>query len=300
MPKLNPRNQAIRNTSIVSLCTNISLACLKMVFGKFGHSQALFADGLLSLSDAIVDIVSIIGIKFWAKPADADHPKGHHKLEQIISILVGASIAFGGFLLAQDALQSLIQVEETKPTLHISVLIVIAIVLISKSILYFWVSKRATKWKSTVLFANATDHKVDLFSSLIPLVAILIEYYLPIHYSVDPFASLIVCGFIFYAAWNIIKESTFILMDGLPDEVNLEPIPKLINSVTKSGTLTQYTIESLDHKNILMIEMNYPEEFTLKECQQDCQQLIKICMDSIDFIDQAKITIVGGTDETVS
>ncbi len=116
-----------------------------MTAGKLGHSQALFADGLLSLSDAFVDLSALVGVRYWNKPADSDHPNGHQKLEQVISLLVGAAIAFTGLTLAHEALVTLMEATPKTSTVEPIALWVILIVLLVKGGLYVWVNGRAKK-----------------------------------------------------------------------------------------------------------------------------------------------------------
>jgi divalent metal cation (Fe/Co/Zn/Cd) transporter len=59
---------AIRNITWLAIAINIFLTLLKIIFGIVGHSQALIADGLHSLSDLLV------GAIYSTQPPDSEHP----------------------------------------------------------------------------------------------------------------------------------------------------------------------------------------------------------------------------------
>ena len=69
-------SKKVRKIVFLILAFNLSLTGLKFTIGLFGNSQALVADAIHSLADAITDLVVIIGSYFWGKPPDEDHPHG--------------------------------------------------------------------------------------------------------------------------------------------------------------------------------------------------------------------------------
>ncbi|NOH31549.1 cation diffusion facilitator family transporter [Vibrio mediterranei] len=273
MSELTRRNAVIKNTSLVSLFANVSLAALKMTAGKLGHSQALFADGLLSLSDAFVDLSALVGVRYWNKPADSDHPNGHQKLEQVISLLVGAAIAFTGLTLAHEALVTLMEATPKTSTVEPIALWVILIVLLVKGGLYVWVNGRAKKWSSTMLLANATDHKVDVISSVVPLLSILVEYYMPIHHNVDAFATLLVSGFVLYGAWNVIHSASFVLMDGQEEAIEREHIESAIRKLSLDATLVQVSYDKNEEQTTCILSVSFPSVLLLGRCWLECKKL---------------------------
>ncbi len=75
----------------VGLLCNLALAAAKAAAGILGHSQAVLADALHSLTDSVTDIAVILGVRYWTAPADDDHPHGHGRIETLITVL-GASV----------------------------------------------------------------------------------------------------------------------------------------------------------------------------------------------------------------
>jgi Co/Zn/Cd efflux system component len=76
----------------LGLGINIFLAAIKTTFGILGHSPALLAEGINSISDVAYYVVAGIFVRLANKPADIEHPYGHRQLESIASLVVGAFV----------------------------------------------------------------------------------------------------------------------------------------------------------------------------------------------------------------
>jgi cation diffusion facilitator family transporter len=94
-PRTAPLVKAVREgmrSSLVGIGANLALAVFKCAAGFLGHSFALVADGVESLSDVVSSTVVFFGLKFAIKPPDDDHPYGHGKAEPIASIVVSLAL----------------------------------------------------------------------------------------------------------------------------------------------------------------------------------------------------------------
>ena len=67
---------SIRVTVIGSVL-NVALIVLKLSLGILGHSRALVADGLHSMTDLITDLILVSGLIIGSKPIDESHHYGH-------------------------------------------------------------------------------------------------------------------------------------------------------------------------------------------------------------------------------
>jgi cation diffusion facilitator family transporter len=80
----------------LGLAANALLAALKSILGVAGHSPALLADGINSVSDVAYSLVVRVLMVFARKPADAEHPYGHERLESIGALVVGCFVLATG------------------------------------------------------------------------------------------------------------------------------------------------------------------------------------------------------------
>ena len=86
------REKKIYKVTVLGSVVNIVLVVLKFVFGILGHSAAMIADAVHSLSDLITDIVVLLFVKLSNKPQDSDHDYGHGKYETLATSLIGLAL----------------------------------------------------------------------------------------------------------------------------------------------------------------------------------------------------------------
>ena len=85
--KETPSGLAMR-VSVVSIIINVILSVFKLVAGVVANSGAMVSDAVHSASDIFSTIVVIIGMKFAVKKPDKEHPYGHERIENIVSIIL--------------------------------------------------------------------------------------------------------------------------------------------------------------------------------------------------------------------
>ncbi|MBU1694026.1 MAG: cation diffusion facilitator family transporter, partial [Verrucomicrobia bacterium] len=88
----------------IGLVINVVLSALKFVAGILGHSQAILADAVHSLSDLVTDAAVLLGIRFWAAPADQTHPYGHRRIETMVTTIIGGALFTVGMGIGYNAI----------------------------------------------------------------------------------------------------------------------------------------------------------------------------------------------------
>lgn len=86
------RNKSIYRVTLWGAIVNFILVALKFVAGILGHSAAMIADAVHSLSDLLTDFIVVFFVRISSKPADEDHHYGHGKYETLATLLVGGSL----------------------------------------------------------------------------------------------------------------------------------------------------------------------------------------------------------------
>ena len=76
---------------------DLVLTVIKVAGGVVGHSQALVADGLHSLSDLLTDAATLVTLRYASEPEDEGHPYGHGKIESVGAAIVGTMLVVIGF-----------------------------------------------------------------------------------------------------------------------------------------------------------------------------------------------------------
>ena len=86
------REKEIYKVTLVGSVGNVALLTFKFIAGVLGHSSAMIADAVHSLSDFITDVVVLVFVSISAKPQDRSHDYGHGKYETIATFLIGLAL----------------------------------------------------------------------------------------------------------------------------------------------------------------------------------------------------------------
>ncbi|MFN2309653.1 MAG: cation diffusion facilitator family transporter [Gammaproteobacteria bacterium] len=165
------RYRDIRRVTVVGMLINGLLAALKLSWGYLGHSQALIADGLHSLSDLASDFLLLFAARHATRDADAEHPYGHGRIETLFSVAQGLILGAFALGIAVDAGQRLFQPERLLQPGPIALLIA-ALSVLAKEALYRYTLRAARRLRSSMLHGNAWDHRSDAISSIIVIIGV--------------------------------------------------------------------------------------------------------------------------------
>ena len=91
------REKGIYRVTIVGSVVNLMLLIFKFVAGVLGHSAAMLADAVHSLSDFVTDVIVVVFVRISNKPQDKGHDYGHGKYETLATAIIGVVLLFVGF-----------------------------------------------------------------------------------------------------------------------------------------------------------------------------------------------------------
>lgn len=206
----------IRKAAIVGMLVNVAIAAAKAVCGVVFSSRALVADAVHSASDLVTDLAVVVGARYWAAPADEDHPYGHGKIEAFVTLAIAGMLAIVALELARDAVFSLAKreggVSSGAPALAAAIGGIV-----SKELLFVWTRSTARRVKSTALEANAWHHRSDALSSIPVAVAVAVAWFFPSLGWIDSAGALVVSVFVAYVAWNLARPAWQELTDAQID-----------------------------------------------------------------------------------
>lgn len=191
----------VRRTAWVALPVNIVLSALKFAGGILGNSQVLIADAVHSLSDSATDVALLIGVRFWSKPPDDEHPHGHQRIETLITVTIAVSLAAVAVGLMYNALTMLHKPHGGPPRWIAFVAAVISIAV--KEALCRWTAGVGRRIRSSAVVANAWHHRSDALSSVPAALAVVAGVIDPSWSFLDEVAAVVVALLILHAAWRI-------------------------------------------------------------------------------------------------
>lgn len=219
---MNREKQIFRVTFLGSF-VNLLLVVFKFIAGIVGHSAAMIADAVHSLSDFITDIIVIIFVAISGKPEDSDHSYGHGKYETLATAVIGIILFFVGVGLLISGIKAIVGALQGEPLQAPSLLALIAAVIsvVVKEALYRYTVKRGKALDSSSVVANAWHHRSDALSSIGTAIGIGGAVFLGEQWRIlDPIAAVVVSIFIIKVAVELIKPCIDELVErSLPEEV---------------------------------------------------------------------------------
>jgi cation diffusion facilitator family transporter len=204
-------HRQIYRVTLVGLVFNLLLAGFKFLGGIYGHSSALVADAVHSLTDTATDVAVLLGAHIWRKPPDANHPHGHRRFETLITALIGISLGLVAIGLLGKAVKALYLQSSSTPGWLALIAALVSIVV--KELLYWYTVVVGRRVNSRAVIANAWHHRSDAFSSLPVLLAVGAMILMPRLWWMDNIGALLVSVFIFIAAYNIVRPAIAELLD---------------------------------------------------------------------------------------
>lgn len=217
----------IYRITLLGVVINILLGISKIFGGIFGHSYSLIADGIHSISDLFSDFILIIGYRLWSRPRDIDHPYGHKKIEDLITLTLGVSLLISSAFLMFDAIKGFAGNKSiVLPDKFTLIFALISIIL--KEYLYHITKDIGIKYHSKALVANAWHHRSDAFSSIIVLISLICSIYFPEWYFMDIVGSIVIVIIIFQIGFKFLKDAIYHLTDVGASQKRIEEIREYI------------------------------------------------------------------------
>ncbi len=204
------REKEIYKVTLVGSAGNVALLTFKFIAGVMGHSSAMIADAVHSLSDFITDVIVLAFVHVSAKPQDADHDYGHGKYETFASFIIGLALLAAATGIIVSGLAKLIDWAGGKelPAPGWLALAAAVISILVKEILYRYTVIRGKKLDSQALVANAWHHRSDALSSIGTTVGIGGAILLGNRWTVlDPLASVFVGALLVKVSVGLLRSS---------------------------------------------------------------------------------------------
>lgn len=204
-------------TALVSVLAAAALVVLKLGTGLLSGSLGLISAGIESSGDVVAAVLTLVAIRLGGRPADASHPYGHRRAENLAALGEAAILTGGGIVVVVQALSQLAG-RGAPFKAHWYVFAVVAVAL-AVDLARVLVSVRgAARYKSAALRSNAFHFAGDMAGSLAVLIG-LVAVSAGFHQG-DSLAALLVAAIIFAAGARLIIENARVLMDTTPAEAH--------------------------------------------------------------------------------
>ncbi len=203
---------------LITLALNFIIPVVQVIGGIAAHSMALISDATHNFSDFTAILISYIALKIGKKGASLQNTFGYRRAE-ILAALLNVAVLFGASaIIVYGAFQRLQNPEIVSGGL---VMAIAAIGVIGNGFSAWLLHRDA---KDSLNVRGAFLHMMgDMLTSVVVLLNGLILIYKP-WYWLDPLLSLLIVIFIGKNCWNILKESTAILMNATPGHLDIQAV----------------------------------------------------------------------------
>ena len=270
------RSKEIYKVTLIGGVVNVVLLVFKFVAGILGHSAAMVADAIHSLSDFVTDAIVIVFIRISDKPQDKSHDYGHGKYETLAMTIIGMALLLvaGGILYSGIVKIAAWAGGQQLEAPGLLALWAALLSVVLKEAVYRYSMVKARQLQSQAVEANAWHHRSDALSSIGTAAGIGGAIILGQRWTVlDPIASVIVGLFIVKVAFALLRDGIGDLMEqSLPDEVEDE-ILKLAGSV--DGITLPHALRTRRIGNHYAIELHVlmDPDITLREAHDKASEV---------------------------
>jgi cation diffusion facilitator family transporter len=204
-------------TALVSVFAAGALVALKLGTGLVVGSLGLVSAGIESSGDVVAAVLTVFAIRLSGRPADAEHPYGHRRAENLAALGEAAILTGGAIVVVVETIDRLTGGGEPFGVRgYVFAVIAVALGVDVSRVL---VSLRgAARYKSAALRSNAFHFAGDMAGSVAVLAGLV-----AVHAGFpqgDAIAALVVAAVIFSAAGRLILENARVLMDTTPAEAH--------------------------------------------------------------------------------
>ena len=220
---MNQRDKIGYQQGIVSIIVNILLFILKYWAGIVSGSIAIIADAWHTLSDSLSSVIVIGGVKLASKKPTKKHPFGYGRWEQIAAFFIAFLLAIVAYEFIRESIVKL-QSDESA-TYGIIAIVVTIISIIVKEALAQYSFRTYRKTQNPTLKADGWHHRSDALSSLVVLIGIFLGKYF---WWIDGALGIVISMMLFYAVYEILRETIAKLLGEKPTDGLLEKIRLMI------------------------------------------------------------------------
>ena len=261
-----------RLAGIVGIICNVLLFAGKLLAGAISGSVSVTADAVNNLSDASSSIVTLIGFRLAARPADEEHPYGHARMEYLSGLAVAAMIILIGTELVKSSFQKILHPEAVEFSALTAIVLTVSILL--KLWMALFNRKLGRKISSAALTATAADSRNDVIAAGAVLLACVVGAWTGL--KIDGYVGLLVALFIICSGIGIAKDTIDPLLGAKPDEELVRAIAYLMTS----------HVNILGFHDLMVHDYGPGQCFASVHAEMDSREDPLLCHDVLDDIER--------------
>ncbi|MBW1721852.1 MAG: cation transporter [Deltaproteobacteria bacterium] len=275
--------------TLAGAVVNLLLIAMKFLTGILGHSQALLADAVHSLSDLFTDAVVLFGVRAGQKGPDETHHFGHGRLETLASAIVGLALAATGCYIGIRAGLNIYRHEVYYPTGL--ALAGAALSIAAKEILYRVTARVGKETRSRAVAANAWHHRSDAMSSVAVLFGVAGAWIHPSWHILDAYATLVVSLFILKVALDVLRGALWEMLDSAPRPEVLDLIRSCALGVEGVRDIHDLRVRTAGGHYLMELHIEVDGDLSVKEGHRVAKAVERCLIEDVEGVGQVIVHV---------
>ncbi len=254
--------EGINRAFYIGIGLNLVFTAIEFIVGLRNDSLALLSDASHNLSDVAGLIISLIGMRLAKKAATLSYTYGYKKASILASLINAVLLMLVVVGIFKEAIERLADPPEV-PGRVIIITALIGVII------------NAT---SAFLFAKGQKHDINvkgafmhlLVDALVSVGVVLSGFLIKITSwnIIDPLISFVIGGVIVVSTYGLLRESLKLTLDGIPRDISLEKITRVMRAHPKVADVHHIHIWALSStQNALTAHVVLQEDCNMSEIQ---------------------------------
>jgi cation diffusion facilitator family transporter len=258
---------------LASLSIAVAVVVLALKYGAYyvTGSVALYSDALESIINLVTAAMALYAIRVSARPADNNHPYGHHKVEYFSAVIEGVLIIVAAFTILHDSYNAVWaprMPEETTVGLAVN-----GVATLVNGAWAFFLGREARRYHSPALAADSRHILADVVTSVGVLVGLVLAVATGLAI-LDPILAALVALNILRSGWHLIRESVGGLMDEAVAPERLDSIREIISSHAQ-GAIEAHDLRTRQAGRRMFVDFHLvvPSDMTVASAHEICDRI---------------------------
>jgi cation diffusion facilitator family transporter len=211
-----------RRVALAGIFASAMLATLNITVGLLVRSTSVFATGVEFAGDMLASSVVLLGMIAATKPADADHPYGHGRIETLAAVVVGGILVLGGAGICWTSLQA---VGDRHPPPSTIAIVALSVAIITRAVMSGLKFRVGRRIQSAALVADGWNDAVDILGAVVALTAVGLAMYDRDRFlAADHYGGFAVGTIVILTGLRVLRDASLELMDTMPDSAMIDSV----------------------------------------------------------------------------
>jgi cation diffusion facilitator family transporter len=276
MDRSPPREDAPRvrerlRAGLVSLVVGSLLLGVKFLAWKLTGSTAAFSDAMESIVNVVAAVFALGAIVFASRPADANHPYGHGKMEFFTAVFEGGLVAFAAVMILYEGVRALVHGPEVREA-DVGMWLILGAG-VGNLLLGWYLVRVGRRTHSPALVADGKHVLSDFWTSAGVVVGLLLVWATGVLW-LDPLAAIVVGGLLCVAGVKLVRQAAGGLLDE-EDPVLLEELAAVFARMPVEGAIEVHETRAIRHGSFVHVDAHVvvPEFWTVERAHDASEEL---------------------------